>query len=98
MSAIGNEQSIDDLHEFKFDELLVNKELIEVFVRHINQEVYQPALRQLNKKSPIEGLNLENNETYSSFKKMLECIMTVVRNIQDPSYGVKPQMQILVFI
>ena len=45
ISEIGNEQSIDDLHEFKFDELLVNKELIEVFVRHINQEVYQPALR-----------------------------------------------------
>jgi hypothetical protein len=86
------------LHEFKFDELLVNKELIEVFVQHIKQEVYSPALNQLNKKSPIEGLDLKNHETYSSFKKMLESVMTVVRNIQDPNYGVKPQMLLLVFI
>lgn len=43
-------------------------------------------------------MNLENHETYGAFKRMLESVMTVVSNIQDARYGVKPEMPLVEFI
>lgn len=57
-----------------------------------------PALNKPNSISPIEGLNLVNNETYTAFKKMLESVMVIVKRIKDPRYGVKPEMTILQFV
>lgn len=39
-----------------------------------------------------------NNETYTAFKKMLEAVMTIVRKIKDPRYGVSKDMPILNFV
>lgn len=72
---------IEDLHIFKYDELIVNKQLIDEFSEHVQQKVYQPALDNENKESPIDGLNLKNNQIYMAFKKMLEAIMAIVSKI-----------------
>lgn len=98
IQEVGQEVTMEDLHIFKFDELMVSKQLIDEFTQHVEQEVYDGVQGESTNLSPIEGLNLNNHEIYSAFKRMLEAIMTIVSKIQDPRYGVKPYMIISDFV
>lgn len=99
IQEFGRESTIEDLHIFKYDELMVSKQLIDEFTQNIEQEVYPGVQKDPQDKiSPIEGLNLNNHEVYTAFQKMLDAIMTIVSKIQDVRYGVQANMPIIDFV